>query len=305
MKIQIRRIVVNKLIQLLLKYPFKGSTRIEYVLKVIVPKPKRELIISAMNGINILINPTIDNGVEKTLYYTGTYELGTLTVMKYCLNINDVFVDIGANIGMMSLYASKLVGDGGLVYAFEPLSTTYSILQKNININKCSNVNIFNLALGNTVKKGRIYENLNNRGAATLKGIPGSNTGELVEINTLDNMIEKYNISKIRMIKIDVEGYELEVLQGATIIISTENAPIICVEYNRDHSVESKRNTKILDFILSLNNYSFFKLEKGKEYKARLKVIRKADDLPKNDNIFCLLPYHIKTLNPKLISWIH
>ena len=84
----------------------------------------------------------------KEIYNLGFYEVGTLNVMRKCLKPGDVFVDVGVSIGLMSVYASQLVGETGKVMSFEPEPGRYETLYSNINLNTAKNIQRFNMGLG-------------------------------------------------------------------------------------------------------------------------------------------------------------
>jgi len=121
-----------------------------------------------------------------------------------------VFVDVGANVGYYTLVASKLVGAVGRVYAIEPVPSTATLLRVNVKLNGCNNVVVYEVAAWST------------RGSLTLK-IPASMYGcasavrggasIVVDASTLDDTLR--DETSIDLIKIDVEGAELEVLRGA------------------------------------------------------------------------------------------
>jgi len=129
-----------------------------------------------------------------------------------------VFLDVGANIGYYSILFSRLAPEGK-VYAFEPTST-FDMLKQNLDFNHASNVVPYKMAVGKstgtkTDKFFRIWE----QEAETLE----------CPFTTIDQFIEENNITKIDAIKIDVDSYDFEVLQGAINTIRRFN-PFIMVE---------------------------------------------------------------------------
>lgn len=89
----------------------KGSGKVSYALaKSLMPLPKGPTTILTNYNFAIKVDPAKDNGVERALFYFGTYEKGTLGVMAELLKPGNRFVDIGANIGLMSMFASYCVG---------------------------------------------------------------------------------------------------------------------------------------------------------------------------------------------------
>ena len=140
-------------------------------------------------------------------------------------------IDIGANVGLQTRILSSCFEN---VLAFEPTSKNRACIYRNIPPGN-NNVTIYPYALGNEENSAWINIHSENCGAQTLKDIsksedPRFNDKELVQIKKLDSILAGITkTSEISLIKIDVQGYELEVLQGAANII-TKNKPIILCE---------------------------------------------------------------------------
>lgn len=276
---------------------FKGSRFIRALVRtLLIPSPKGKAICKVPYGFSLIVDPIVDKGVERNIYFNGGYEYGTLEIMKKILDKDDVFIDVGSNVGLMTLAASSFVGSGGVVYSFEPYPETYQILSENLILNKTQNVRIYNLALGAESGKASIYSNMVvNRGSSSLlKPSHLDAKGEAVDIIALDEFIEKEEIKKIKMIKVDVEGWELEVFLGARKLLSSKAAPIICFEYSEDIVNRKAQKQDLYEYIRSVNEYHIFRLEYGKEYSSKLVPITSRAQLPKHDNLFCLLPVHLQ-----------
>jgi FkbM family methyltransferase len=155
-------------------------------------------------------------------------EQADLEILKKLLKPGDTFVDCGANIGLWTIFASEQVKKNGKVFSFEPNPHTFKKLQHNINISLCNNVYSKEVALGK--ESGKAYINCdfdhNESQISTLK--KNIDTVVKVRIEKLDSLL---NAKTITGLKIDVEGYELNVLKGAEKIIN-QNKPWICVEFN-------------------------------------------------------------------------
>lgn len=260
--------------------------------KLILPAHRGSTVIKTNYGFRILVNPTSGRFVDENLYFGGAYEPGTLHVMKAALRAGDSFADVGSSIGLMAVYASTLVGPDGLVYAYEPDPVTYEILLDNIRLNNAKNVRPSNLAIGSAAGHRRIY--LRARGAASL--VPPRNltsAGVSVQLDTLDRILPPEGPSRIRLIKVDVEGWELEVLDGAKRLLGSENAPMICIECS---NLITRENETIFRRILHLNEYGVYKLKYGKESISKLVKVDDERDLPSHDNLFCFLREHLDDL---------
>jgi FkbM family methyltransferase len=140
------------------------------------------------------------------------------------LRAGDIVIDVGANIGTTVIPSSLIVGEAGKVYAFEPHPRIFSYLKGNLRLNKIVNVEAYNTALGN--QKGSIY--LQNNDNDDMNRICAGNEKDCLQapIITLDSFMKEGE--KIALLKIDVEGYEMFVLDGAErTLMSTE---CVCME---------------------------------------------------------------------------
>ena len=135
----------------------------------------------------------------------------------YKLKEGDIVVDVGANAGMFMVKAALSVGDKGKVIAIEPIEENFELLKRNIEFHNLNNVYIIRKALGSKRGKTTMIKSLLSC-THQLKGLknPEFPIQEVdVEVDTLDNIVKQLNINKIDLLKIDVEGAELEVLKGA------------------------------------------------------------------------------------------
>jgi len=163
---------------------------------------------------------------------------------KVCFKENSIAIDVGANIGNHSIFFSKYLCS--TVLAFEPSAINYDILDRNLKFNLDKNkFKTYRMALGNITGNVELtYPNNDNLGMARVS-YNIKNTNEVVErvrINTLDKILTKDKIyNNVNLIKIDVEGLELDVLEGAENIIS-RNLPHIIVEaHNEDKLLRIKQ----------------------------------------------------------------
>lgn len=293
----LRRKLIIKVISFLTYHQFKGSFRLQQLIsRILMPDPRGLTICTMKHGFKLLIDPLTDTGIEKYIYFHGGYEDGILHVMKNILKSDDIFIDVGSNIGLMALAASKFVGLQGIVYAFEPNPETFEILKNNIELNQLKNIYVFNIALGSEQGNSFIFNSSDqNRGKSSLlKPHILKESGKEIRVETLDEFVCKKNISKIKMLKIDVEGWELEVFKGAKDLLSSKKAPIICFEYSEELPSYNGNLLDLYKFIVSINNYKIFKLIKGKEIESGLIEVSDTKDLPHHDNLFCFLPEHLE-----------
>jgi FkbM family methyltransferase len=131
---------------------------------------------------------------------------------------DDVALDIGANIGWYSVLLSRLSTPGARIYAFEPDSETFVLLQRNLHGNGATNVTAINCALGAEAGVGQLrrYKNSNNGRHSLLGGTAGRDMLS-VRIETLAAFWQEHQLASrpLRFMKVDVEGFEYFVLRGA------------------------------------------------------------------------------------------
>lgn len=244
--------------------------------------------------------------MEHSLYYEGTYEPGTLKIIEQLLQPGDHFIDVGANIGLMSIFAARRIGPGGKVTAFEPHPKTREILLKNIALNGLERtVEVLPYALGSRSEKGKLYDDPSrNRGAASLMNTTDAAAIHDVQTISLDDFIESradMNLPKPTLIKIDVEGLEIEVLNGAASMIQGENPPALIVESSahRDHS-NATDISALYKLLLVMPGYKIYKGVKNKAFISSLIAVNRADDMPNHDNVYVLQKSHFARLSNRI-----
>ncbi len=159
-----------------------------------------------------------------------------------------VVLDVGAHLGTHTLFFSKLVGPRGRVHAFEPQSKMYQELLVNMDLNKISNVVAHFVALGNS--HGRVsmaHPEIGNEGGTNV-GVGGNR----VELRTLDS----FYLKNVSFLKLDVEGFEPFVLQGARQTL-TRNRPVILIELHDTTAKFKKRKAMSMKILRELGYTKF------------------------------------------------
>ena len=157
------------------------------------------------------------------------YEAEELEMIRSHFPAGGFFLDIGANVGNHSLFAVKSLGARQVV-AYEPASLQHSILSINIALNELSDrIRVHRLALSNRSGSGHIVTaSISNIGGARLSS---DSSGELVQLVKGDEMLGDLPID---FVKIDVEGHEIEVLEGLSAVISKQQ-PVLFVEVDDEN----------------------------------------------------------------------
>jgi FkbM family methyltransferase len=266
------------------------------IAKRMIGHPTEKMILKTIHGFKLHIDPVYDNGVERSIYYSGTYEAGTLHMFNKILRNGDIFIDVGSNIGLMTIYAAMQVGPSGKVFAFEPEPDTFNILESNCKLNKLDNIVLNNIALGAEDKEALIFPNPEiNRGASSLIRKAGAE-GKKVLVKRLDDYITVNGINNVRLMKIDIEGYELEMLRGSLSFLSGIDAPVICIEYSNEVSHTAEVGD-VYEFIKALNKYRIYKFTQWKGDVCKLTEVHSKDDMPHHDNVFCFTEKHLAEID--------
>lgn len=173
----------------------------------------------------------LDQVVSRSLSLYGEWAEDELALLGQIIRLNSYVLDVGAFIGTHSLAFSKFVGPNGRVYSFEPRREIYAFLQENISINDCRNVTALNMGLGERTQTVSLplidTQKTANFGGLSLQEQSTSLDTYEIGISTIDDL----DIEKIDFIKLDVEGMERRVLDGAVQCI-TQHHPVIFCECN-------------------------------------------------------------------------
>lgn len=191
--------------------------------------------------------------IQRIMVLTQNYwDTAALNIINKYLPDEAVILDIGANIGSHSVYWA-LEKNAKKIYAYEPLESTYEILAKNIELNHLEDkVKTFNYGLFNLDTKASVSSfNVTNVGNTSFAPSSGGN----FELRRLDSIKIP---EKIDLIKIDVEGAEVEVLIGAMNTIR-QNKPVIVIE-------SFNRKTEIDDIFVSLGYRQVDTIRQGEDY---------------------------------------
>jgi FkbM family methyltransferase len=193
------------------------------------------------------------------------YEEAQWKLVRRLLGPGGVMIDVGANQGFYSLLGSRTVGPTGRVFAFEPAITERRKLHRNLALNRCRNVVVEPLAVGSEEGSADFYLCLGHQGSwSSLREPAADMTAKSqlvqVDITTLDAYSRRAGLEDIDLIKIDVEGGELNVLRGATDVLDRFRPVLLCeVEDRRTHQW-GYASTEIVDFVRA-RGYDWYQLD--------------------------------------------
>jgi FkbM family methyltransferase len=153
--------------------------------------------------------------------WLGSYEYHKQRALQRQLKVGDVVYDIGANVGFYSLLASVIVGETGHVYPFEPLPENLRELKRHLELNHVKNCTVVDAAVSSSEGEA-IFDSSGDR----CRGHVGENGSLSVRRLNLDGLVSRKEIRFPNLMKIEIEGAELECLRGASSVIQ-ESRPII------------------------------------------------------------------------------
>jgi len=252
-------------------------------------KTIKELTVCSKDNMKFLLHFPEDWGLER-IYFYRNWETGTTNLLKKILKQDDVVFDIGANIGWYTILFTKLLTTGKC-HSFEPVPWIYNKLKVNCLLNNIgNNVYLNQLAVGQTKKNIEIY---------TFSGLPHGHSSisalgrddfniSKTAMITLDEYINTKKIDKVDLIKCDVEGAELEVLEGSKTLLSRKVPPMWLFEMNINTcKAFSYTPVDILNFLMKFHDYEFYRIKGAWEQVIPMNTIY---DYEHGDNVLCIVP---------------
>lgn len=221
----------------------------------------------------------LDQGISQSVYVTGAYELGELQLIRRVVQPGMIAVDVGANIGVHTLILAERVGSSGVVHSFEP-SAAFERLEENVRLNQFeARVRLNRCALG--AKSGMLklahctpgYEAFSSAGTPLL-GSDGRTFD--ISMDALDSYARKNGISSIDFLKVDVEGFEPQVFQGAGYLLSQRAIRYIMFEFNEACLLASSQDPLELIRMLRGSGFDLQVLERDGQFLP-------CPDLPKGN----------------------
>jgi len=188
----------------------------------------------------------------------GMYEPAKTDVVLKLLKPGSTFIDVGANIGDFSLLAASVIGNEGKVLAFEPEAANCQWVKRNIELNGHKNVEVFQLALSDSDGEAPLYLGGRCDYHSLLKDQREREAGAItVKTRTLDSLLEERGQFRVDMIKVDVEGAELEVLKGARETLRRNPHVVLLLEL---HPLMGVSPAEACDFLRHLG-FSLFQMD--------------------------------------------
>jgi len=207
-------------------------------------------------GSKIMVNLAGEDINRDLIIHKGLREPECTKIIKQELKKGMRVIDIGANIGYYALCEAKMVGGEGKVFAIEPEPKNFKALNKNISLNNYSNIRTFQCAVGDKSGKTPFYisDKSNWHTAGKLKESRNIKIIDQIEIDmvTLDDFAK--NREPINFVRMDVEGFEPFILDGAKNLLSQNSPMKLFIEIHNPFIKENGRNTEeMFNFLANLN----------------------------------------------------
>ena len=201
---------------------------------------------------------------QRLLLYDGaaSYEPEVSHVLDTLLEPGMVFVDVGANLGYYSMIASRKVGERGHVHAFEPVAEQCDHLLLNARVNRARNVKVNRCAVADSVGEREFFlSDTWNRGVHSLARTVGQTRSCRVPCVTLDEYVARNGVSRIDVMKVDVEGAEAVVFDGARETFAAMPPSVVIFESCEEHAKAFGSSTTQPKRFLLDRGYELFHLE--------------------------------------------
>jgi FkbM family methyltransferase len=230
------------------------------------PRPQSEFpwrgrLAALRNGLPIEVDSR--DMIGREILRQGCWEWETYHFLESWLKPGMTVIDVGANVGQYSLLASAGVGAGGRVRALEPHPGLYAVLCRNLRRARCANAVAHPLALGAADERRDLFlHRIDNVGASAFRPLDPSRPGPSVRVaaTTLDAYVEAEGLRQVDLVKIDVEGAELEVLDGATTTLAANPDVVLVVEFLRDNARRFGHSVEDLEARLRGLGFSLFSI---------------------------------------------
>ena len=188
-----------------------------------------------VNGYQMKLIPN-DEGISKELRVFHVHEPLVTKIIKKEIKDGMTCVEVGCNIGYYALLESKLVGKNGKVIAIEPSPINFQYTEKNLSLNKNSNVKYYNFAVGNIDTTTQFFiSNSSNWSKIIEHPSPSISEKNLVTVSLkkLDTFALENSLDNVDFIRMDIEGYETKAYEGMKKIIKKHKPKILIEIHSR------------------------------------------------------------------------
>jgi len=226
-----------------------GGTARRKVRALFLARGDHEPFVHPWRDMKVWIDLT--QSLDTRVYYTGDYEPETMAAIQLLAAPGSSVIDVGANTGFVSLWCSKCVGPAGSVVAIEPSNWAVERIRRNIALNDIANVETIPAAVSDAP------------GEAEIQVINGYRVDDIsthsrqhVKFVTIDDVVRERGITKLTLLKVDTDGYEVGVFRGAKQTLA-ELRPTLVFEVGPDHLQRAGSSREALIALLRESGYEF------------------------------------------------
>ena len=227
-----------------------------------------------------------EDSIYKQLALDGQREFEATKIIKQIIKPGYKIFELGANVGYYALLEAKLIGESGKIYAVEPEKNNFTILKKNIELNRLKNIKVDNIAISDKDGQYPLYVTANSNLHSMIKPKSGDYREEMVVTKSVDSYLaEKGGINYLRM---DIEGYEFQALQGMDNTLKNNPGLKLFIELHA-HLMKTKQTIAILqklksfgfEIIYTITHDNYLRSVLGEVTVEQIKI----DDLCKDPRI--------------------
>jgi len=243
----------------LLRTGFRGCDRLAgYVLRL-TPVPQGAVHGTFYDGVHFCVRPSEDGSLRAMLLLAGGAPSLT-AVFEAALGPGDVVLDIGANVGVYVAVAARLVGPGGRILAFEPMPFARESLTDLVRRNGFTQVSVLPYAAGASEGSMQLHMTPGASGLTSAYARGKASVSVDVATTTIDAVVGESGGAPPRLLKIDVEGFEFDVMKGAARTLAAEEAPLLVFESDPALLAASRGTFADIQRWLAARGYSLFGL---------------------------------------------
>lgn len=239
-----------------------------------------------LEGLQLTLYP--GNEICRSVFVTGCYEPNEFCLLSRILKPGMLFVDVGANIGLYTLFAARHVTEQGRVIAIEPSNREMAILRNNVVGNALRNVTLFPVALSDHAAEVDLLVAPTRHAGHNTLGAFGYNTPldhrERISTVRLDDLVETQHLKHVDIIKMDIEGAELAALHGGSETLR-KHQPVLLLELS-DRALNHQKATSadVLD-LLAAHGYRVY----GFDGKSGLPVLLEPASYRDSENVVAVV----------------
>ena len=236
----------------------------------------------------------VNEGASRLTHYFGNSEPETFEFMNDYLKPGMCVIDVGANIGLNAIWAARRVSPGGQVIAIEPDPSNFNRIVENIGESQGLPIQIYMAACGANIHQSLIVchnsQDTSRSYVRTASAIEADPTRPKMQIVTIDGIVSEMNLPKIHYLKIDVEGFEAEVLRGSMKSLYKNMIDIMQVEL--DNGMLQRNDSSVSDIVDAIQSAGYEQCNWDHHQKKFARLSEKCNVF----NSFFVLPGILNTM---------